>query len=178
MDQNCVIGNTGSMPLIITGLTAGGCGFSVVSPTPTAAAPLSPLLNGQYTQVITMSFSPCGVGAQPGLLTITSNASPSTFTVGLSGGAPGSISLAQGWNLISLAGEPASTDPGTLLANISPNVCNTSPSVAVVWGYSAGAKQPWSFYVPGGTGNTLTAMTAGNGYWIYMNCGPATLPFD
>jgi hypothetical protein len=60
-----------------------------------------------------------------------------------------------------MPGVPENTTPASLLSGILSNV-------SVVWGYTPGASQPWTYYVPGGSTNTLTTMTAGQGYWIYI----------
>jgi hypothetical protein len=166
-DTTCEIGNTGVTTLNITALTvsnSSSCGgFSVVSPAPTSAAPIS-LMTGQYTP-ITLAFAPCVNGAQTGTLTISSNATTSvsaTSTVALAGTGVAVVPLASGWNLISLPAVPSSTDPYTLLT-----ASGLSP--ILVCGWSGGLSGVWSCY-PTQTGiQTLTTMTIGNGYWIEMN---------
>jgi hypothetical protein len=74
-------------------------------------------------------------------------------------GAQSTISLVPGWNLISLPLQPASTTPSTVLSSIA-------GSFQVVWGYP---NQSWKLYdLNDPDGSTLTAMGAGNGYWINM----------
>jgi hypothetical protein len=70
------------------------------------------------------------------------------------------ISLAQGWNLISLPlQQPVNTPVATVLSGVS-------GFYEVVWAYSNGA---WKVYDPNDTaGSTLKTMQAGNGYWIKM----------
>jgi hypothetical protein len=69
------------------------------------------------------------------------------------------ILLNKGWNLISLPLEPKSSSPADVLSSISGNY-------TAVYAFSNGTYQA---YIPGATDNKLTAITAGNGYWIYMN---------
>jgi len=165
-DTTCQIINTGVKTLGVTSLTTTGCGFSVVTPEPTAAAPIS-IVSGENAPM-TIAFAPCNAGAQTGSLTVKSNDPASPYTVALAGTGSASINLAAGWNLISLPAVPTSTDPGTLLTGLS---------VEVVCGWSGGLSGQWSCY-PTQTGiPTLTNMTIGNGYWIEMNAG-GTLTVD
>lgn len=76
-----------------------------------------------------------------------------------------SLSLSQGWSLISLPLTPPNPAIGTVLNGISGNY-------SMVWAYASGQ---WTFYDPADPeGSTLTAMTSGKGYWIRMN-SPGTL---
>ena len=71
------------------------------------------------------------------------------------------ITLTSGWNLISLPIVPNSTSIASLLrSQIKSN------EVVSVWSYSASSKS-WHVFTPGKP-STLTTMTDGNGYWIYM----------
>jgi hypothetical protein len=158
-DSTCEVGNVGVKTLSVTALTVSGCGFSLASP---PATPTS-LVTGVYTP-ITIDFAPCGVGVQTGILTVKSNDPNSPYIVPLTGNGSGSISLVPGWNLVSLLALPSSTDPGTLLSDS--NVSTGASSVSIVWGYSPAGGGTWSSYVPGGSTNTLTTMTIGNGYWL------------
>jgi hypothetical protein len=164
-DTTCQVGNTGVKTLSVTALAVSGCGFSLVSP---PATPKS-FVTGVYTP-ITIAFAPCGVGVQTGTLTVSSNASPGSYVIPLTGNGSGSINLVQGWNLISLPALPSSTDPDTLLSGIS-------SSVLMVYGYNPANGGQWSSYAPGGSNNTLTTMTIGNGYWIEMSA-PAVLTIN
>ena len=72
---------------------------------------------------------------------------------------PTSLTLVQGWNLLSLPLQPADTAIGTALAGVS-------GSYTIVWAYP---NQAWKFYDPTDPdGSTLTTMEAGKGYWIKM----------
>lgn len=72
---------------------------------------------------------------------------------------PGSLTLTQGWNLISMPLQPSDTAIGTVLAGLSGNY-------TIVWGYP---NQAWKFYDPTDPeGSTLTTLEAGNAYWIRM----------
>ena len=159
-DTSCVVLNAGWQPLSITGMTVSGRGFSLASPSaPSAQSPIPVSFNS--STAIGIGFAPCGVGVQTGTLTITSNDPKSPFTVPLTGTGTTTITLNPGWNLVSMPGVPENTTPASLLSGILSNV-------SVVWGYTPGASQPWTYYVPGGSTNTLTTMTAGQGYWIYI----------
>ena len=69
------------------------------------------------------------------------------------------ISLVQGWNLVSLPVQPSSTAIATVLSGIA-------GSYEVVWAYP---NQALKIYDPSDTaGSTLTTMQPGNGYWIKM----------
>ncbi|MBI2353618.1 MAG: choice-of-anchor D domain-containing protein [Deltaproteobacteria bacterium] len=74
-----------------------------------------------------------------------------------------SITLSQGWNLISLPVQPSQTAVGSLLGALG---------YRNLWGYTGGA---WRMYDPANPiFSDLSEMAAGNGYWIYAT-GPATL---
>jgi hypothetical protein len=70
-----------------------------------------------------------------------------------------SISLAAGWNLISLPLQTADTSPDRLLSAISNRY-------AAIYSFDG---TNYLSYVPGESSNSLTAIEAGRGYWIYMN---------
>jgi hypothetical protein len=73
--------------------------------------------------------------------------------------APAPGSLSSGWNLISLPKQPANTAIASVLSGLA-------GAYEVVWAYPG---QTWQVYDPNDTaGSTLTAMQAGNGYWIKM----------
>ena len=75
------------------------------------------------------------------------------------------ISLVQGWNLISLPVQPANAAIASVLSGIT-------GIYEVVWAYP---NQTWQVYDPNDTaGSTLTKMQAGIGYWIKMT-NPKTL---
>jgi hypothetical protein len=117
------------------------------------------------TCTITVRFSPTSTGSKSDVLRITSNSglatsdsTPTISTVNLYGTGPSAtISLATGWNLISLPYTPASTAIATVLSGIS-------GYYTIVWGYP---NQGWKFYNPN-AGSTLTTMESGKGYWIKM----------
>jgi alpha-tubulin suppressor-like RCC1 family protein len=72
----------------------------------------------------------------------------------------GHILLSPGWNFVSPGLQSA--DPiDDLLRDIAPNI-------KIIWGYDNTAKL-WKKWVPGGESNTLTALDAGKGYWIYAD---------
>jgi len=75
------------------------------------------------------------------------------------------ITLAVGWNLVSLDLLPASTCTAieSVLGDCIPNVLS-------VWGYSGGTSGTWSSYTPGGPPG-LTTMEGGKAYWINMDAG-------
>lgn len=76
------------------------------------------------------------------------------------------IPLNAGWNLISLPLIPTNSAIDAVLGN-------ASSSAEIVWSYEYdenGENPNWYFYNPSNTtGNTLTTMEDGKGYWIYMN---------
>jgi hypothetical protein len=69
--------------------------------------------------------------------------------------------LSSGWNFVSLPRQPSITSTGTVLAEVS-------SKVRIVWGYD-NEQKVWKKWMPDETANTLVAMEAGKGYWIYMN---------
>jgi hypothetical protein len=147
--------------LNVSGMSASGCGFAVVSPT---TFPVS--LEYTQTQAMDLTFTPCAVGAQTGTLTISSNdpINPS-YNVALTGTGATSLPLVKGWNLIGLPAVPTHTALATVLSAIL-------PKVSVVWAYINGQ---WVYYDPNDpAGSALTMLTIGNGYWVYMT-GAATL---
>ena len=76
-----------------------------------------------------------------------------------------SLSLVDGWNLISLPIVPLSTAIGNVLEGLI-----VGHNFTIVWSYQGGG---WKSFLPPTTG-PLTTMQNGFGYWIYMN-GPGTL---
>jgi hypothetical protein len=162
----CVIKNTATSTsnLSVTAVSASGCGFSVVSPAPTAQNPIE--LEYNQTQAMSLAFTPCAVGVQTGTLTITSNDPVhSSYPVALTGTGAASVPLVKGWNLIGLPAVPTNTALSTVLSGILSNV-------SVVWAYINGQ---WVYYDPNDVaGSALTTLTIGNGYWIYMTAA-ATL---
>ncbi|MEN8614415.1 S8 family serine peptidase [Dehalogenimonas sp. THU2] len=88
-------------------------------------------------------------------------------TLTVSGTIPPSndITLTAGWNLISLGTAPGDPDIGTVLAGIIDDV-------VIVWHYD-GVTGIWTRFIPGSPA-TLTEMTQGNAYWVYMS-SPRTL---
>lgn len=73
-----------------------------------------------------------------------------------------SIPLINGWNLVSL---PILSNSGDAIASVMSNL--TGSTYSLLWGYQGGA---WKMYDPANTGfSDLTTMSAGNGYWMYMN---------
>jgi len=72
------------------------------------------------------------------------------------------IPLNQGWNLISLPLIPNDSDIEVVLAGVS-----GIGTVNTVWSYE---NEVWySYNSANNTGNTLSTMEDGKGYWIYMN---------
>ncbi len=72
------------------------------------------------------------------------------------------LSLAPGWNFVSLAGVPSG---GT---NISDVLSDVSSNVRIVWGYDNRTKR-WLKFQPSGQNNSLLALQPGLGYWVYMD---------
>jgi hypothetical protein len=69
------------------------------------------------------------------------------------------LNLAKGWNLISLPLVPKNSGIEALLST-------ASGKYDAVYSYKSGQYQS---YIPGESGNSLTQMESGQGYWIYMN---------
>ncbi|MEM7350207.1 MAG: RHS repeat-associated core domain-containing protein [Acidobacteriota bacterium] len=79
------------------------------------------------------------------------------------------IALAPGWNLVSLAGEPADPDPAAVLAPIA-------GSFATVWAYDACDDDPWKRYDPAAPAvSDLTRLETTQGLWIAAR-EPVALP--
>lgn len=83
----------------------------------------------------------------------------------------GSLSLAVGWNLMSLPCIPANSAPAAVLASLLPPA-TTPAAVESVWTYNA-LTNKWYFWSPTVTTppagySTLTAMVDGQAYWIKM----------
>jgi hypothetical protein len=74
-----------------------------------------------------------------------------------------SISLSSGWNLISLPVQPADTSTAAVLSSINGRY-------GAVYAYDSGSGS-YRQYIPGESGNNLTQMEAGRGYWVYMTEG-------
>jgi|GEM_PF-6319851 len=69
------------------------------------------------------------------------------------------ISLAVGWNLISIPYQPANTSIATLLSGIA-------GKYSIVWGEFNPATSAWKNYNPAKQTNSLTAMEPNKGYWV------------
>ena len=76
------------------------------------------------------------------------------------------LQLFSGWNFISFPKQPQNTAIGEVLKDVSLNV-------RVIWGYD-NQNKTWKKFKPSATGNDLSAIEFGEGYWIYMN-NPVTL---
>jgi len=74
------------------------------------------------------------------------------------------ISLSANWNLVSLPLIPNSSTIATVLTGIVGNISNVN--LVKYYNPTSGA---WLSYVPGASGNTLSTMEDGKGYWIFMN---------
>ncbi len=70
------------------------------------------------------------------------------------------IVLSPGWNFLSLPKLPPNTAVASVLSTVLPNL-------KAVLSYD-GQQKTWTLYKPsGGSGNTLTSMEPGKGYWVY-----------
>ncbi|MBI2908917.1 MAG: hypothetical protein HYX92_14840 [Chloroflexi bacterium] len=108
------------------------------------------------------------VTATDAALNAGSDTSNAVFSITTAGAATQSISLAAGWNLISLPVIPTSTAIATVLSGVSSSI----DTEAGVWSYNA-STGAWTNWIPG-VGGSLTTMTDGKGYWIKMTAA-ATL---
>lgn len=72
------------------------------------------------------------------------------------------ISLAVGWNLISIPYQPANTSIATLLSGIA-------GKYSIVWGEFNPATSAWKNYNPAKQTNSLTAMEPNKGYWVKVS---------
>ena len=80
-----------------------------------------------------------------------------------------SLTLTNGWNLVSVGVVPNNNSIATILGA-------SSSSVESIWSYDAVTGNWTSNHPNGPTENTLLSMTAGNGYWVnYTNASPVTL---
>ena len=70
--------------------------------------------------------------------------------------------LNQGWNFVSLRRQP---NGGTVETQLGAPFLS---KVHVIWGFD-NQSQAWRKFVPSGSANTLTALQAGPGYWVYMD---------
>jgi len=73
-----------------------------------------------------------------------------------------SVTLPQGWSLISLPVIPVCTNIESVLGPIL-------DKVEAVWYYTGGASGTWKSYAPGLPSPTLTTMEAGKAYWIKLS---------
>ncbi len=142
----------------------GSSHFQITAETCTTSSPV--VVDGTCT--VTVRFSPTSAGSKSDVLRITTNSgrtdttTSTVSTVNLYGTATSqsaTISLASGWNLISLPYTPSNTAISSVLAGID-------GYFTIVWAYPNGA---WKFYDPSDPDwSTLTTMEAGKGYWIKM----------
>jgi hypothetical protein len=71
------------------------------------------------------------------------------------------INLQEGWNLISVPLQPAENSIGSVLSNINGRYL-------AVYAFSGDQYQA---FIPGESGNTLSSIDAGRGYWLYATQG-------
>jgi hypothetical protein len=71
------------------------------------------------------------------------------------------ISLASGWNFISMPKQPPDTAIATALADVT-------SKAKIAWGYDNESKT-WTKWIPVGPPGTLSTIEAGKGYWIFMD---------
>jgi hypothetical protein len=120
---------------------------------------------GDYslTDVVKAGYEWISAPPYPITLPTVSQATTDTFGAiymrAATGPEPYVISLASGWNLISLPNQPADTTISTVLADII-------AKVAIVWQFDADPNTGgWHKYQPGKPSD-LGTMEAGKGYWI------------
>ena len=167
-DHTLTIGNDGGAELSYD-IGDGDCPWLSESPTSGSVAP-----GGSQDITVTMDSTGLAAGNYSAEIVISSNdpdENPALVPVALCVGLPlmsYNMTLAAGWNLISLPVTPDNPGIADLTAGISGDL-------AIVWGYDADPDTgTWLWYVPGNPASTLTAVEEGTGYWFFMN-GPTTL---
>ncbi|MEI6152792.1 MAG: carboxypeptidase-like regulatory domain-containing protein, partial [Deltaproteobacteria bacterium] len=93
-------------------------------------------------------------------ISVTSPAAVFNMVLTPAGAPPATLSLAPGWNLISLPLQPADNAIATVLSGIA-------GKYSIVWGDFDPAPQRWKFKGASG-GGSLNTMDAGKAYWIYI----------
>ncbi|MHB8085602.1 MAG: hypothetical protein ACYDHZ_07240 [Dehalococcoidia bacterium] len=114
------------------------------------------------------------IATNPGYVSPTGTATSNAFTITAAdfGVTTADITLASGWNLISLPLIPTNTAIENVLATCIGGVQS-------VWSYSGGPSGSWISYAPGAP-PALTTMSDGKGYWIKVSSsgGPYHLIFQ
>jgi outer membrane protein assembly factor BamB len=150
-EQTITLSNSGTAPLQITGVGAGGTHPGDFSVNQNCGAPLSP--GGTCT--ITVRFTPTAPGSRSGLLSISSNVPGSPHTVSLSGtGAP--------LPAPSLSVTPASLNfgsqaVGTSSPGQSVTLTNSGTAPLSIQSVTLGGAQPGSFSITGGSESGVLA---------------------
>ncbi|MGA9142556.1 MAG: choice-of-anchor D domain-containing protein [Candidatus Acidiferrales bacterium] len=153
--QTITLTNSGTTSIAISQAAASGTGFSITG--------LNPMtLNASQTTTFTAKFAPAAAGSATGAITITSNATNSTLTIGLSGtGTQGHLTA-----------NPASVSFGSL-------VVGSNASVSVTLTNSGTGNVSITEGTASGTGFTMsdlaaTTLTAGQSTSFTVKYAPTT----
>jgi C1A family cysteine protease/archaellum component FlaF (FlaF/FlaG flagellin family) len=167
-DYTMIIGNDGEGELSYD-MSDGDCPWLTESPTSGTVSP-----GASQNITVTIDTTGLAAGNYTAQIVIASNdpdEDPAPVPVALHVELPltgYNITLAAGWNLVSLPLMPDNTGIADVPADISGDL-------AIVWGYNASTDtDTWLWYVPGNPLSTLTAAAEGEGYWFFMN-GTAAL---
>jgi len=98
------------------------------------------------------------------------NATVNLLMQATSGGSEAdTILLTSGWNFVSFWKLPACVSPSDPSCNAVVTIFgDVSSNVRIIWGYD-NTNKAWKKYKPGVSGNTLTTIEGGKGYWVYMD---------
>gem|GEM_PF-2139632 len=167
-DYILTIGNDGAAELSYD-IGDGDCPWLAESPASGTVVP-----GGSQNITVTINTAGLAPGNYTAEIVVASNdpdENPALVPVALQVEPPHisyNITLAAGWNLVSLPVMPDNTDIADVTAGISGNV-------GIVWAYNTTADpDTWLWYAPGNPLSTLTAIEEGMGYWFSMN-GTAAL---
>ena len=149
--ENVVI-SAGNVTGVTASVTGSGTNTATINPTSDLAT------NTTYTITLT------------GVTDTAGNALPTTNWSFTTSGSY-SLSLTNGWNLISLPVVPTNTDASAVLGAL-----DVSTTIDSVWKYDPEAGT-WGVYHPGSPGTSdFSTMTAGEGYWVsYLSSTPGTI---
>jgi len=148
---------TGASLSVNSGSALSLSGGSYIISAPSGEINLTISATGYETKTATVSVSTGQMITSNLTLTPTTN----THTL--------SLSLSTGWNFISFPKLPACGLPSDPSCNAVINIFgDVSSNVRIIWGYD-NINKAWKKYKPGVSGNTLTTIEGGKGYWVYMD---------